>query len=428
MTHNAEHTVFPRQPAFRFTKRPQAWLVTALCAATGPAGAHVKWFSRDADCAMPPLPPLQVVSAADFVLLGGVSLLVMAGVSLLDARLSRPGSVALKLADAAETRASAWLPPLLRLGLAAFFLIAVLYFGGSPVFLTPELHARQAWVSILQLTIAATLLWRPTAWLGALGIGALYAAAVAAHGWFHLLDYPVFLAAATFVAIDSLGRARLNNVALAVLRVGAGITLMWAGAEKWLYPWWSYDVLDHQLLAARGGLSSSFFMAAAGWVEFCAAYALVFGRLGTQVAAWLLLVPFLAAIPIFGELDAIGHAPIVVVLVILGLTRTRLPPTMQGISTPSEALRRGITCTLSGLASVGVYGGLQALAYPRGAGLPRAELMVVVLVVAPLLLWLLPRLQRRLQAVQAVQASSEPGPYTGMAQSLGDAAVPSSFS
>lgn len=399
MSHRAASPVLAR------ARRP----ITALAAlAAGPAAAHVKWFSREADCAMPPLSPLQVISSPDFLLLGAISLMVMAGAALFDARLSRAGSPALVFGDRLDSRCVAWLPRLIRLSLAAFFCIAVLYFGASPVFLTPELHAARAWVPMVQLGIAVTLLWRPSAWVGALGIGVLYGSAVASYGWFHLLDYPVFLAAAAFVAIDSLGRGRHNALALALLRIGAGITLMWAGAEKWLYPWWSDEVLNHQLRAARGDFSSAFFMAAAGWVEFCAAYALVFGRLGAQVAAWVLLAPFLAAIPVFGELDAIGHAPIIVVLIVLGLTRTRLPAAVQGVADRASALRRGASCTLAGLAAVGVYWGLQALAYRRLGAVEPGLPAVAVLLALPLLLWWLPRLNRW------VAAAVEPGPLLSL--------------
>lgn len=375
-----------------FRARACAPIAVLAITSAGPASAHVKWFSRDADCAVPPLSPLQVISSADFLLLGAVSLLVMAATALLDSRLSRTGSRALAFADALDERSAASLPRLLRFGLAAFFCIAVLYFGAAPVFLTPELHALQPWVPTLQLGIAVTLMWRPSAWLGAVGIFVLYGSAMATYGWFHLLDYPVFLAAAAFVALDSLGRARYNELALAVLRVGAGITLMWAGAEKWLYPWWSDEVLNQQLRGARGDFSSAFFMAAAGWVEFCAAYALVFGRVGAQLSAWVLLVPFLAAIPVFGVLDAIGHAPIVVVLVMLGLTRTRLPAAMQGAADRASALRRGVTCPLAGLATVGVYWGLQALAYRRFDTIEPGLTAVAVLLALPLLMWCMPRL------------------------------------
>lgn len=399
----------PYRPASLGLIRTRALMAASTALATGPAAAHVKWFSRDADCTMPPLSPLQVVSASHFLLLGAISLMVMVVATLIDTRLSRSGSPSLAWSDALDARCVSWLPRLLRLSLAAFFCIAVLYFGASPVFLTPELHTQGSWVPVLQLAIAATLLWRPSAWLGALGIGVLYGAAVASHGWFHLLDYPVFLAAAAFVAIDSLGRGRYNDLSLALLRVGAGVTLMWAGAEKWLYPWWSDDVLNNQLRAARGDFSSAFFMAAAGWVEFCAAYALVFGRLGTQVAAWVLLVPFLAAIPVFGELDAIGHAPIVVVLVMLGLTRTRLPAAAQGVPGSAGALRRGVTCTLAALACVGFYWGLQALAHRRLDGVEAGLPAVAVLLATPLLLWWAPRL------APWIAAATPPSPNTNVA-------------
>ena len=47
----------------------------------GSAGAHVKWFSRDADCSMQPLTPLQVLGTPGFLSLAGFCFLVMMGVS-----------------------------------------------------------------------------------------------------------------------------------------------------------------------------------------------------------------------------------------------------------------------------------------------------------------------------------------------------------
>lgn len=377
-----------------------------MLVATAPAAAHVKWFSRDADCAMPPLSPLQVVSSADFMLIGAISMALMMFAASLDAYLSRAGSVAFALAERVDDRMSGGVPRLLRLALATFLCVAVLYYGAQPVYLTPELRATGAWVPALQLAIAATLLRRSSAWLGALGIVVLYACAIQSYGWFHLLDYPVFLGIAAFIAIDSLGRGRHGDTALAVLRASAAVMLMWGGAEKWLYPWWSFDILDHQLLAARGGVSSGFFMAAAGWGEFCVAYALMFGRLGSQIAAWVLLVPFVAAIPVFGALDAVGHAPIIIVLVILGLTRSRLPAAVQGVANRRAALGRGVSCTFAALALVGVYWGLRTLAY--GDDNATSMSVVAVLLTAPLVLWWLPRLQPRAGAAPAPHRDAMP--------------------
>lgn len=120
------------------------WLFGVLgAAAAGPAAAHVKWFSRDADCAMPPLSPLQVAASSDFLLLGFVSLVVMGIAALIDMRLSHRGSSALGVAQSIDRRVVAQTPTVLRLSLAAFFAIAVWYFHASPVFLTPELKATQ---------------------------------------------------------------------------------------------------------------------------------------------------------------------------------------------------------------------------------------------------------------------------------------------
>ena len=379
-------------PASNPVSMRSASLGLVLFAACAPASAHVKWFSRAADCAMPPLSPLAVVSSPDFLFLGATGLLVMAVAALLDVLVSRPGARLRGLADAVHGRAADSVPHLVRLALAAFFCVAVLYFDGRPVYLTPELGAPSAWVPTLQLSIAAALLRRSTAWLGGLGIAVLYAAAVADHGWFHLLDYPVFLGAAAFVAIDSLGRGQRTAEALAVLRVTAAVTLMWGGAEKWLYPWWSDEVLDHQLREVRGSFPSSFFIAAAGWVEFCAAYALMFGRLGAQVAAVVLLVPFVGAVSLFGPLDAVGHAPIIVVLVVLAATRNTLPKALQGAAGPTAPLERAVSCTLAALATVGAYWSLHAIAYGTRTG---ADAVVgAAMLMVPLVVWWLPRLHR----------------------------------
>lgn len=325
---------------------------------------------------MPPLLPTQVLGNSDFLWLSLIAFLVMVWAAMLDPLLSRRMR---PLVTRCDRFAAASAATLLRLGMAAFFGIALWYFDGHAVYLTPELHASAAWVAPLQAVTALALLWRRTAWLGALAIGVLYGAAGVSYGWFHMLDYPVFLGVAACIALDARGHP--PALGLALLRASAGVTLMWAAGEKWLYPWWSNGVLDHELQAVRGVMSSSAFMAAAGWIEFCAAFALVFGRVGVLIAAWVLMVPFIAAIPVFGVLDAIGHAPILLVLVVLGLTRSRLPRWARR-QTPFEA---AVRCTLTALATVGGYWLLQALAYGRST--PTEAIAVAVLTVLPIVVW-----------------------------------------
>lgn len=364
----------------RWCVAPRSVAMLGLMACGSVAQAHVKWFSRDADCAMPPLSPLQVLGNGDVLWLGLIATLVMLEVALIDrllcVRCPRMGHVL--------RRCDRWVAPraatLLRWGVAAFFAVALCYFDGRAVYLTPELHTTAAWVAPLQGLIALSLLSRRTALLGAAGIVVLYGAAMGAYGWFHMLDYPIFLGVAACIALQALGRSAASG--LAVLRVMTGVTLMWAAGEKWLYPWWSADVLDHELRAFRAGLSSGTFMAAAGWIEFCAAFALVFGRRSVQVAAGVLLVPFLAAIPVFGVLDAIGHAPILVVLVLLGCTRSRLP---RAAMHPG-AMMQALLCTCAAMATTGLYWLLQQAAY--GRGVLGTDLAVASLMIAPLVMYL----------------------------------------
>jgi hypothetical protein len=340
---------------------------------------------------VPPLAPLAAIGSLEFAAAAVIALIVMAAVAWLDGWMSRAESSRLAGASIMDRPASLLAPHAMRLGLAAFFCAAALHFKAGPVYLAPELRSGAAWVPLLQLAIAAALVRRSTAWLGALGIAVLYAAATAAYGWFQLFDYPLLLGAAASVAIDSLGQGRRTDNALAVLRVSAAVTLMWAGAEKWLYPGCSAGVLGHELSLLRGPMSASFFMTAAGWVEFCAAYVLMFGRRATQCAAAFLLLVSCVAIPIFGTLDGMGETPIIVVLAVLATTRTSLPAPFQGALDRAAPLRRAVSCAFAGLAVVGLYGSLQASAYSVRDG---GQALVALLLAAPLLAWWLPRLRQ----------------------------------
>jgi hypothetical protein len=64
----------------------------------------------------------------------------------------------------------------------------------------------------------------------------------------------------------------------------------------------------------------------AGFVEFCLAFILIFGRLAAQIAAAVLLLVMISAIPVVGMIDFIGHLPILVVLLILAATRNSIGP------------------------------------------------------------------------------------------------------
>lgn len=149
---------------------------------------------------------------------------------------------------------------LYRAGTAAFF---VMLFVLGNVILTPELLTGSPIIPWLDAAIALGMFWRSTMVLSAAGIAALYAYGVLAYGIFHLLDYPIFLALAAYLALAA-ARVQIGNFRpIDVARWGVAVTLMWAATEKWAYPQWSYPVLDaHRELCL--GLSSPDYMCAAG--------------------------------------------------------------------------------------------------------------------------------------------------------------------
>jgi hypothetical protein len=287
-----------------------------------PASAHVKWFSMMADCASTPITTFNIISSPLFAVFALAAFAAMFAVAAIDARLSNGQNFAAHTAAWLDRETADLIAPLLRIGVAIYFASVVAYFQGSPIILTVDLKANATWVPLLQLAIATTALFRRTAILAALGIVALFAYSVSQYGVFHMLDYPFFLGLAAFLTLDSIYRQKARCQGLGVLRVTVGISLLWCGVEKWLYPDWTLELLQTDLrVLLKTGLSPNIIVMGAGFVEFCLAFVLIFGRLASQIAAVVLLSVMISAIPVVGMLDLIGHLPILVVLVILSVTR-----------------------------------------------------------------------------------------------------------
>ena len=192
--------------------------------------------------------------------------------------------------------------------MAGFFFVNLWSLGG--IIITPELKTTSQLIPLLQLGIAACLLWRQTLVLSAAGIVALYAVALHDYGLFHLLDYPIFLGLAAYLALTGLGREPFGLRPLDIARWAAAVTLMWASIEKWAYPEWTSPLfVTHPNVAM--GFSPGFFMQAAGAVEFGLSFALIWTRLVRRAGALILAGMFLAAVLEFGKIDAIGHSCIV---------------------------------------------------------------------------------------------------------------------
>ena len=197
-----------------------------------------------------------------------------------------------------------------------FFFVACWANGG--VILTPELKTASPIIPWIQLALAAGLIWRETLIFTAIGIVGLFAYAVYQYGIFHLLDYPIFLGIAAYLGLTGLKRDFFGVRPLDIVRYSTAITLMWASVEKWAYPEWTFPLfITHPGMSF--GFNPEFYMQAAGMVEFTLSFALILTPLVRRSAGIILCTMFVAAVPEFGKIDAIGHAPIVaVVLGIVG--------------------------------------------------------------------------------------------------------------
>jgi hypothetical protein len=271
------------------------------------AEAHVKWFAAY-NVATPPR-PLAEVASPTFFILALLSLLVLWAFCRIER--TSIGTALLESLDELTQPFRDRIDDLFRAGVAAFF-IAIWVHGG--IILTPELVIDLPFLPWLQAAIAVALFWRATMVLSAVGIVALFAVGIGAYGTFHMMDYPIFLGAAGYLALSGLGQQRfLGFRPLDVARVGAAVTLLWASVEKWAYPQSSFPVLEAHV-GLRMGLSSDFYMVAAGAIEFALAFGLLWTPLVRRLSALALSAMFISAVLEFGKVDAIGHLVIIVIL------------------------------------------------------------------------------------------------------------------
>jgi hypothetical protein len=275
-----------------------------------PSQAHVKWFAPYDVPAQPRL--LSQVFSGRFLQLMIVSVVVLSSICLLER--TAIGAVLARSFDRMGAGIRARSEDLYRAGTAAFF-IALFTLGN--IILTPELHTDQAVIPWLQAAIAVGMFWRASMVLSAAGIAALYAYGWLVYGAFHMIDYPIFLGLALYLALTA-ARARIQGFRpIDVARWGAAITLMWASVEKWAYPQWTYPLLQSNSDLTMG-FSPSFYMMAAGFVEFGLAFALLWTPLVRTAAATVLAAMFVSAVFAFGRIDAIGHLMIIVILLTVG--------------------------------------------------------------------------------------------------------------
>lgn len=169
-----------------------------------PALAHVKWFcSFDVAGAPVGLENVLCQSFEQLVLLSVAMLMLgcmVEGTPL--------GLALLRSLDAATSPLRRNIDLVVRIVASGFFLSLSLMaeLGMKNVLLTPELVTDLPFIPWLQFAIAMAVLSRRTSALAAIGIVALFAIAVGNYGVFHLMDYPIFLGLAAYLACIGLQR------------------------------------------------------------------------------------------------------------------------------------------------------------------------------------------------------------------------------
>lgn len=291
--------------------------VTVLTVCT-PALAHVKWFCSIADVTQPPIAIAEMMTPVAAVVCIGFTALVFLGF-LIDGTFARrwPGlaTSGRKYVEIEEN--------LVRLAVGAFFLLlwdkgAVVLWERGDSILTPELMATASWMGALHVAVAVAVIWRSTCFIAAAAICVLYGYGVTRYGIFHMVDYVFFPGIAAYLALTSIGTPGAHRLRVPLLSGGLAFGLMWTAVEKLVYPDWTiYVIAEHPDLAF--GFPWPFVVVMASFVEFTLAFFVMTGRGLVRVGAAGYAAIFVAAVPEFGHLDAVGHIPIVGILLVVCL-------------------------------------------------------------------------------------------------------------
>jgi hypothetical protein len=318
-----------------------------LASVPGVADAHVKWFSHYS-VPQQPLPLHQVFNPIfwQYTATAAVLLWVLGYFER-----KQLGVAILRSFDRMGAGLKPRIEALYRGGGACFF-VALWVLGN--IIMTPELKTDWKFIPWLQLAIAIGMFWRRTLPLSALGIAFLYAYGVYVYGIFHMLDYPIFLGVAAYLALVALDLDFFGLRPLDVARWAAALTLMWAAMEKWAYPDWTYPVLaTHPEISMD--LNARFYMITAGVLEFSLAFALLCSPLIRRLASLVLTMMFISAVFDFGKIDAIGHSMIIVIL--LGILVDEKPDRQHPALLAPVAYCGALAAYLAG------YWGLHAVLY-----------------------------------------------------------------
>ena len=328
--------------------------------------AHVKWFCSSADVKTAPLAFARVMTPMFAAVLLVFLAMVFVGF-IVDGIAARRWPLLVSCGE----RFDAQEEKLVRIAVGAFFLLlwdkgAVVFWDhGDRVVLTPELNADLPWVGATQFIIAASVATRLTCVVSAIGICVLFVFGITQFGLFHMTDYVFFPGIAAYLALTWHGTPEAIRLRVPLLSGGLAFGLMWTAVEKLLYPQWTLDIVS-QHAGLAFGFPHPFAVLVAALVEFTLAFFIMTGRGLVRFGAAGYALIFLAAIPEFGHLDAVGHMPIIGILAAVclhGASPLQRLLRVHGFGRVLNAAAIAAIYVVSLGAMIGMYYGLHAAEY-----------------------------------------------------------------
>lgn len=260
------------------------------------AQAHVKWFTRSRDTSVIQFADLNTPA---FWFLFVLSVLTIALLIYADRALEK-----LKFFIRFNNYLESYTDRA-TIVLRVFTGAALLLSWQSDSMIAPELKVTNGLVGWYQFFLALALLTSQTTPLAGLGMIGLYFYAITQHGFFHMLDYVVYLSIGYFLFVAAFKNQQIAQSRIPALYMGLGFSLCWAALEKLFFPSWGLDVLRQQPeLTMR--LPHDFFLMASAFIELSLGYLLIIGVLQRPLALTITIVFFITS-AFFGKVEVIGH-------------------------------------------------------------------------------------------------------------------------
>lgn len=328
----------------------------ALVVLTGsplPAQAHVKWFTDYSYSGRPN--SIDEILTPTFFWLAALSMVVIGAFVLVEEWVGQKTWV--RKIDTWLRSGQARAEGVLRLGLGA----TLLWDWQAGNLLAPELSFSSEPVLWMEFLCAFLLIFKRTLPLAGGMLFVLYGVAVWQFGFFHMLDYLMYLGIGGYFIANAASHPAVKRAALPLMYVSLGFCLIWLGIEKLVYPGWAAMLLErHPVLAL--GFEHKFFLQGAAFVEMSVGF-MIMACVQQRFLSMTVATLFFLTTLVFGRQEVVGHTLIHAVLIVFLIAGS------GGAKPPLEWLQ-GVRLRVSGAAiGFAVFVAVMLLPYLYGANM-----------------------------------------------------------